>query len=551
MSQPKYTKLRLILLITALVFSLGPMLIVGIGVPMQFSDLYYNKTLREVGNVAKAKGKTIDVFMEERIAQLKTIADTTSYENLTKEGYLLSVLESVKKNSQAYVDLGIIDMQGNHKAYAGPYQLGDANYRDENWFKETVRRNVYVSDVFLGFRNFPHIIIAVLRVEGDKSWILRATIDSEIFSSIVHDSQFSKLGDSFVLSRDGRLQTKSALAGDLMEQIKLDWPRYENEKIAEESIGGKVMLVAKVPLEFAPWMLVVTEDPAEHLSSLYSAKLMSAGLIILGLLALCLGTWFTTAKIIRYLQQADQQKAEYDAIIMQSSKMAALGKMATGIAHEINNPLMLIREYAGWVKDLLHDENKETVGNYEEMESSLSKIEQNVDRAKNVTHRLLGFARRVDPVPESIPLNPIVDQAVAFLHNEAEYRNVTIERDFSQESIRVATDVGQLQQVILNIVDNAIDAVEDGGTVFVRTQKTDDGKAAIIIRDTGKGVDASSLKQIFDPFYTTKTLGEGTGLGLSICYSIMENLNGTVCVENHPDGGAVFTITLPASSAEI
>ena len=549
MIKPKYTRLRIILVATILFFSLAPMLIVGIGIPSQFSDLYYKKTLREVGNVAKAKGKTIDVFMEERIALLKTIADTNSYNQLTKEGYLLKVLDAVKKNSQSYVDLGIIDIDGNHKAYAGPYQLGDVNYKDEDWFKETLRHNVFVSDVFMGFRNFPHIIIAFLRVEDGKSWILRATIDSEIFSSIVHDGQMSKSGDSFVLSRGGQLQTQSALAGGLMEKVNLAWPRHESEKISEEILGGKDMLVAKVPLYYAPWLLVVAENPAEHLSSLSSARLMSAGLMLAGLLALCLGTWFITARIVRHLELADEQKAHYDAVIMQASKMAALGKMAAGIAHEINNPLMLIRQYAGWVKDLLADEDKEKVINYDDMESSLSKVELNVDRAKDVTHRLLGFARRVDPVPESIPLTPIIEQAVAFLNNEAERRRVVIEKTFSDEFIRVATDVGQLQQVILNLVDNAIDAVDDGGLVYITTMKVGD-MACIEVRDTGKGIQEEDLKQIFDPFFTTKKQGEGTGLGLSICYSIMEGLGGSISVKNHPEGGAVFTITLPVSTAE-
>lgn len=549
MIKPKYTRLRIILVATILFFSLAPMLIVGIGIPSQFSDLYYKKTLREVGNVAKAKGKTIDVFMEERIALLKTIADTNSYNQLTKEGYLLKVLDAVKKNSQSYVDLGIIDIDGNHKAYAGPYQLGDVNYKDEDWFKETLRHNVFVSDVFMGFRNFPHIIIAVLRVEDGKSWILRATIDSEIFSSIVHDGQMSKSGDSFVLSRGGQLQTQSALAGGLMEKVNLAWPRHESEKISEEILGGKDMLVAKVPLYYAPWLLVVAENPAEHLSSLSNARLMSAGLMLAGLLALCLGTWFITARIVRHLELADEQKAHYDAVIMQASKMAALGKMAAGIAHEINNPLMLIRQYAGWVKDLLADEDKEKVINYDDMESSLSKVELNVDRAKDVTHRLLGFARRVDPVPESIPLTPIIEQAVAFLNNEAERRRVVIEKTFSDEFIRVATDVGQLQQVILNLVDNAIDAVDDGGLVYITTMKVGD-MACIEVRDTGKGIQEEDLKQIFDPFFTTKKQGEGTGLGLSICYSIMEGLGGSISVKNHPEGGAVFTITLPVSTAE-
>jgi two-component system NtrC family sensor kinase len=209
---------------------------------------------------------------------------------------------------------------------------------------------------------------------------------------------------------------------------------------------------------------------------------------------------------------------------------------------------MLIREHAGWVKDLLEDENPEQVAGYEEMKKAATKIEQNVDRASSITHRLLGFARRVDPASESMPLNPIVEQAIGFLQNEAGHRGITLERAFTTHEIFVSTDVGQLQQVVLNIIDNAIDAAGKGGIVNISTAK--EGMHGVIrVRDNGPGIPPERLHQIFDPFFTTKGPGEGTGLGLSICYSIMEGIGGDINAANHPDGGAEFTIRLPASSS--
>jgi len=308
------------------------------------------------------------------------------------------------------------------------------------------------------------------------------------------------------------------------------------------------MLLAKVPLAQAPWLLVVAEDPTEHLSLLFKARTMALVLILLGLAALSVGTWLTTRLIIKHLIDADREKASYDASLLQSSKMAALGKLAAGIAHEINNPLMLIREHAGWIRDLLEDEKRDRMQHHREMENAAIKVEQNVDRAKDITHRLLGFARRIDPASESLPLNPIVEQAIAFLQNEANFRGITLERDFSTEDLRVATDVGQLQQVILNILDNAVDATGKGGHVRIATRPcTEEGTACVVLRDNGPGIPEDRIGQIFDPFFTTKKVGEGTGLGLSICYSIMESLGGTVCARNHPEGGAEFTITLPLS----
>ena len=545
-SQPKYVKLRNIILFTTLCFALLPMLVVGGVIPTQFSRLYHEKTVREVENVARGKGRTIDMFLEERIAQLKTVAGMFTFEELTAPRKLADILQIIKTNSQLYVDIGVIDMEGNHVAYAGSYDVRNANYKDTDWFNQVRRKGVFVSDVFLGFRNFPHIIIAVMKEEGDRSWVLRATMDSAVFNSIVQASRLSADGDAFVVNRQGVLQTVSHLAGNEMDKVEITWPQ-RGATTVEGMLNGKTMLMAQVPLSMASWLLVVAEDPSEHLSMLLRAQTAAWLIIVAGLVALCVGTWLTTRRIVNYLIEADIQKASFDATLLQSSKMAALGKLAAGIAHEINNPLMLIREHAGWIRDLMEDEKPETMLHHKEIQDAAIKVEQNVDRAKDTTHRLLGFARRMDPVSESLPLNPIVDQAIAFLQSEAGYRGITIERNFSPLDLRVATDVGQLQQVVLNILDNAIDAVGNEGHVVIATSSPEEGKAVISVRDNGPGIPAEIISHIFDPFYTTKKTGEGTGLGLSICYSIMENLGGNITAKNHPEGGAEFLITMPTS----
>lgn len=542
----KYARLRNMIIATTLCFAIVPMLVVGVVIPMQFMQLYHEKTVREAENVARSKGRTIDIFFEERISQLKTLADLYTFDALTENNRLGEVLRTLKANSQSYVDLGVIDMDGNHVAYAGSYDVRDANYKNENWFAEVRRKGVFVSDVFLGFRQFPHIIIAVMREEGERAWILRATIDSAVFTSIVRASRLSPNGDAFVVNREGRLQTDSLLAGNVMDKMDVAWPR-QGASTAEESLRGATMLLAKVPLTNAPWMLVVAEDPSEHVSLLFKARAMAGAIMLLGLAALSVGAWLTTRLMINRLIEADKQKAAYDASLLQSSKMAALGKLAAGIAHEINNPLMLIREHAGWIRDLLEDEKPENMQHFQEMQGAAIKVEQNVDRARDITHRLLGFARRIDPSSESLPLNPIVDQAIAFLQNEASFRGILIQRDFTDSDMRVTTDVGQLQQVVLNVLDNAIDAVGKGGKVTVSTRIGDNETANIVLRDNGSGIPEDRMEQIFDPFFTTKKVGDGTGLGLSICYSIMESLGGSISARNHPEGGAEFTITLPLS----
>ena len=538
-----YRRLRTSILAMTLCFALVPMLLVGTLIPMQFTSLYHEKTIREVENVAQAKARSIDVFFEERIAQLKCLASFYNYEELTREGKLAEVLRVLQHYSQSYVDLGVIDMEGTHVAYAGAYAVRDVNYKNELWFQAVQRRGVYVSDVFMGFRQFPHIIIAIMRHEGDRSWILRATIDSEVFNSIVQASKLSAQGDAFVINADNVLQTNSRMAGALMTRANLGMPAHKGFSF-RGTLGNREMLFAKIPLVHAQWSLVVAENPSEHLTLLWRTRFFAAIGIVLGMLALGFSTWFITRMLVNRLEAADKEKATLNASLLQSGKMAALGKMAAGVAHEINNPLMLIRETAGWIKDLMEDEKPENMVHYNDITTSAGKIEQHVDRAKDVTHRLLGFARSVNPNPESMLLNPIVEQAIGFLQNEASHRSIIIQRVLASPGPRVLVDVGQLQQVVLNLVDNALDAIGHDGTVTVVTA-IEDNNAVIRVQDTGPGLPEDRVEHLFDPFFTTKAPGEGTGLGLSICFSIMEKLGGSISCHNRAEGGAEFVLRLP------
>ena len=284
-SAMNYTKLRNNVIIVTLCFAIIPMLLIGIFIPMQFTDLYYNKTVREVENVAHSKGRTIDIFLEERISQLRTLANMYTYDELVTQGKLIELLPVLHGNSQSYVDLGIIDLEGRHVSYAGSYDVKDANYKKEVWFAEVQRRGVYISDVFMGFRQFPHIIIAVMRREGNKSWILRATIDSELFNSIVQSSNLSSEGDAFVINKNNVLQTSARLAGAIMTEVAIDLPK-QNSISFMGKLHNKEMLFARIPLTQAPWLLIVAEDPTEHMSLLFKAKLVSASLIVCGIAAL-------------------------------------------------------------------------------------------------------------------------------------------------------------------------------------------------------------------------------------------------------------------------
>ncbi|HBE95075.1 MAG TPA: two-component sensor histidine kinase [Desulfovibrio sp.] len=552
MDSQGYGRLRRKIMTVTLFFSLVPLFALGFFIHHQFTKTYHEKILRNLERAVDNRRRAVDIFLEERVAQLKSLAYTHSYEQLSSPAQLNAIFNIVQANSKSYVDMGVIDAEGDHVAYVGPFQLGRVNYKDEAWFHETMLKGQYVSDVFMGFRKFPHFIIAVMRREGNRSWILRATIDSDVFNSLVKGVHVGELGDAYLVNAEGVLQTDSRFAGPAMSKLTLTLPTQPRAGapagplVEERLIRDRTMIVGMAWQERVPWLLVIMEDPKEELMALLRTQSIVAVLVGGGILLIICGTVLITRSIINKLIEADREKATLDASLMQSSKMAALGKLAAGVAHEVNNPLTLIRESAGWIKDLLIDEDPERMIHLEEVETAANKIEMHVDRAKAVTHRMLGFGRRMEPVQENVSLNMLTDQTVKFLESEALHRNIEIIKRLDENLPNTTTDTAQIQQVILNILDNAIDAVGAGGTITVSTGRSSDGRDIYVsVADTGTGISKDKLNKIFDPFFTTKKVGEGTGLGLAICYGILEKLGGRIEVQSEEGKGSTFTVFLP------
>jgi two-component system NtrC family sensor kinase len=169
-----------------------------------------------------------------------------------------------------------------------------------------------------------------------------------------------------------------------------------------------------------------------------------------------------------------------------------------------------------------------------------------VVRAKTITHRLLGFARRMEPMSEKINISEILEESLEFLRNEARYRSIGIQANYSPDLPLTTTDPTQLQQVFLNIMNNAIDAIGKDGEITINTRNlAKNNELSIEISDNGPGMSKEVLQKIFDPFFTTKEVGKGTGLGLSITYSIVEKLGGRIMVASEEGKGTTFTIYLP------
>jgi two-component system NtrC family sensor kinase len=223
--------------------------------------------------------------------------------------------------------------------------------------------------------------------------------------------------------------------------------------------------------------------------------------------------------------------------IGRSEQLASVGRLAAGVAHEINNPLTGVLTFACMLRD---KENMET-----QDREDLDVIIRETKRVAEIVRGLLDFARERPVRKVSVDLNEVVQQTIRLLGNREAFQQIVIVQDLAENLPRINGDANQIQQVVLNLSLNACEAMPHGGTLLIATAAEED-KVILKVTDTGCGIKREHLDQIFEPFFTTKPVGKGTGLGLSVSYGLVRRHGGSLDVESEAGKGSTFTVTLPA-----
>jgi two-component system NtrC family sensor kinase len=242
--------------------------------------------------------------------------------------------------------------------------------------------------------------------------------------------------------------------------------------------------------------------------------------------------------LIKDIEDQRQMRAQ----MAQADKLASIGELSAGIAHEINNPLGII---LGFTQLMLRHQNQET-----SLFSDLKTIEKHTRHCKTIVEDLLNFARTSPPKKELWDIHAIIEDVLHFVQQHGKPADVQIQKTFDRPMAKLLLDEKKIKQVLINLIMNAKHAVGDQGLIRVQTRRDSDASKAIIqISDNGCGIEKNDISRIFDPFFTTKPTGEGTGLGLSVSYGIVRNHGGDIYVESQKGRGATFTVELPIPPA--
>jgi signal transduction histidine kinase len=241
-----------------------------------------------------------------------------------------------------------------------------------------------------------------------------------------------------------------------------------------------------------------------------------------------------------------ERKALLEQQMITTERLASLGTLAAGVAHEINNPLAIINESAGWMKLLLKKQDMAGSPLKEKFQIALDKIENSLTRAKLITHQLLGFVKKPEAAVSEVDLPELVNDTLQLLKREAANKDTNIVQNIDSGVKTIWSNAYQLRQVLINLFTNAIHAIDKGGTMTICLEWHSDD-VILYVSDTGGGIPKEHLAKIFEPFFTTKSPGEGTGLGLFVTRGIVEKLGGCIAVDTEIGKGTTFAITLPHS----
>jgi two-component system, NtrC family, sensor kinase len=522
-----------------LVTSLVPHLLIGWGGYLYFSNFSKIRLKDSFQSQVQGHRKIIELFLKERTSDLGFIAQAYSLENLLKPEALRGLHSALNREGRYFIDLGVIDDRGRHLAYAGPYPLKDKNYSEAFWFKEVMKKGIYISDMFMGFRNSPHFIIAYLCAEGKKRWILRASLDTDYFRSLVENVKIGRTGQAYLLNQSGIFQTNPRFRGKIME--KSPWPigafRLDSGIEIFKSFSPP-QIVAYAWLDNPRWLLVVQQEYSEAFKVVNRTNWWALIFLHLGALGIILITITVTFFIIGMIRRRDQKDRLLNEQLLQASKLASMGELSAKVAHELNSPLGGILIYANLLM--------EDIPPGDPKQNDLKEIAEQTNRCKEIVKELLEFSRQSSQQRLPCSLNQTIRQTIDLLGKQALFHNIQVVQNIDPDLPLVEADPNKLTQVLVNLVINAVDAMQGNGTLTLRTHQKSGAKQVILeVSDTGVGIPPENLPKIFEPFFTTKEVGKGTGLGLSTVYGIVQEHGGNIEVRSKVGQGTTFILYFP------
>jgi len=528
--------------ITAALFAaaFAPLILIGGSMYYYAVSAQKEQTVTALSREVYLHQKAIDSFLKERILDLKSMAETSDLWELIQPGALQKVFNALQPgaNQTLYTDLGIIDQDGRHVAYVGPYDLISRNYKNTDWFPAVMASDAYISDLFGGFRNVPHFIVAVKTRQNDRDWIMRATIKAEYFNRMLFEAFGTKGDEVMLVNRRGDYQWIPHRQDLMMTPSGLEIPgHFDGYRIAPN--GSKLTVMAW--LDNVPWLCVVRMDRRAIFAPLNRQRNVGIFVFILGAILIGLTILLTTNYLVQRLEDKRSKINLMSQHLRQANRMTLSLHLYEGFFRQMNDCLANIGSAAEWIGQInreggRHDEIRRDI------EASLVQIHGEIKRSQKTLQELSHFSRTEDPIVRRVDVNAMLEELVDLFRREFYFKAVGLNKDFENDLPWVRCEPQLLRQVFQNLMVNALEAVGKNGEIHLKT-RTQGAMIQITVADTGRGVPPDLAETLFDPLVSHQP-GK-LGLGLAICKDLLTKMGGDIRLLHNSGQGAAFTVDLP------
>ncbi len=504
-------------------------------------------TIRLVSNT----DQSIFFFFKEYRSVLDLVTHGNTFEELGGAAKFNNLLTIARMEIDGIDGLEIIDSAGKRRAFAGSTAL-EAQLLDRRpSYRNVFERSIHVSEVFSVSDGTYHFNYTVGRMLPDgKRYFLRAIINTQGLNKFINGLTTGKSEDIFLLNRQGVLQTPSSFFGKPLTRIGLPLPEatYEASLFETQDSSGNKLIAGQILIPQTPFILMVIKSKDVTLQTWYKTPKAFMWILVLSVLVIFAVTIAMATWLVDQMHETDQERVRTLHQVEQTTKMASLGRLASGVAHEINNPLAIINQKAGHIKDILSVSDDHE--HHQKLTELADAIVSSVQRSSSVTKRLRDFAGHLNASIEEIDLREVVTEVNQILAKESNFKCIAIHIDVADDMPHFMSDRGRLEQIFFNLFNYMISTMNEGGHLDIKAQWQDKDNIAVTLSDNGPGLPESDIKGIFEPFSNFATNTGSANLSLAITYALVQQIGGDIDIDSRLGIGTRFDIRIPAQLPE-
>lgn len=501
------------------------------------------ETTNEINRVLQA----VSSALTQRLSVLQWIATDPNFTERVDSARISSMLDHLRGIWDDFIALAVAENNGRILTSAGPEAVDAERIGASIALAEFASSNTYVSEV-IPVPTIGNCVAICVKdtANGTGRYFLMAILDAAVIQKPLGQRFNDDKQDTFLVSPKGILQTQSRFYGQASNQVPFSLPERSDAlellKTVDPVKGEIYTGIAEI--KSSPFVLIVIRQASNTVNSWVKPRKRLIGFLLASILMIVLSVVGVATYLVNRIHAADRRRIQALHQVEYANKMTSIGRLASGVAHEINNPLAIINQKTGLVKDLLILKQGESGS--EKMIGLVDDVLKSVNRCGAITRRMLDFARHMETSSfEWVDIEEVIRQVLAFMEKEAELQNIEISVKAEKGIQAFQSDRGNLQQIFLNLINNAFAAMDQGGKLSVHIKPKGLNHLCVTVSDTGHGIPAEDLNRVFEPFFSTRQGRAGTGLGLSVTYGLVSEMGGNISVYSKMNKGTTFAVTLP------